>query len=77
MSPLMPSLALLVAVLCWPTAHAAPRTPTDDQEVIERLRFYSELGVDEFSFWIDNSMPHEEKRKSLELFIKEVVPAFS
>ena len=39
-------------------------------EVIERLRYYEELGVDEFSFWCDNSLPHEEKKKSLELFIK-------
>jgi alkanesulfonate monooxygenase SsuD/methylene tetrahydromethanopterin reductase-like flavin-dependent oxidoreductase (luciferase family) len=46
------------------------------EEVVNRLRSYEELGVDEFSFWCDNSLPHEEKRKSLELFIKEVVPAF-
>ncbi|QTI90557.1 LLM class flavin-dependent oxidoreductase [Streptomyces sp. AgN23] len=45
-------------------------------EIIERLRTYEELGVDEYSFWIDTSLPHEEKRKSLELFIKEVMPAF-
>jgi alkanesulfonate monooxygenase SsuD/methylene tetrahydromethanopterin reductase-like flavin-dependent oxidoreductase (luciferase family) len=45
-------------------------------EVIERIRYYEELGVDEFSFWCDNSLSHEEKRKSLELFINEVVPAF-
>jgi alkanesulfonate monooxygenase SsuD/methylene tetrahydromethanopterin reductase-like flavin-dependent oxidoreductase (luciferase family) len=45
-------------------------------EVIERLRSYEELGVDEFSFWIDNSLSHEEKRKSLALFIEQVVPAF-
>ncbi|MFJ4518566.1 LLM class flavin-dependent oxidoreductase [Streptomyces sp. NPDC088816] len=45
-------------------------------EVVERLRRYEELGVDEFSFWCDNGLPHEEKRKSLELFVKEVVPAF-
>ena len=46
------------------------------EEVIERLRFYQTLGVDEFSFWCDNSLPHQEKRKSLELFSKEVAPAF-
>jgi flavin-dependent trigonelline monooxygenase, oxygenase component len=46
------------------------------EQVIERLRFYKDLGVDEFSFWCDNSLPHEEKRKSLELFIKDVAPAF-
>jgi hypothetical protein len=32
--------------------------------------------VDEFSFWCDNSLPHAEKKKSLELFIQQVVPAF-
>jgi flavin-dependent trigonelline monooxygenase, oxygenase component len=46
------------------------------EQVIERLRYYEQLGVDEFSFWCDNSLPHDEKRKSLELFIKEVTPAF-
>ena len=46
------------------------------EQVIERLRYYEQLGVDEFSFWCDNSLAHDEKRKSLELFIKEVTPAF-
>ena len=45
-------------------------------EVIPRIRQYHDLGVDEFSFWCDNSLPHAEKKKSLELFIKHVVPAF-
>ncbi|MNF39099.1 Alkanal monooxygenase alpha chain [compost metagenome] len=45
-------------------------------EVIKRIQYYQELGVDEFSFWCDNSLPHAEKKKSLALFIKEVVPAF-
>ncbi|UVL26679.1 LLM class flavin-dependent oxidoreductase [Pseudomonas donghuensis] len=45
-------------------------------EIIARIRYYQELGVDEFSFWCDNSLPHAEKKKSLELFINEVVPAF-
>ncbi|WP_040832279.1 LLM class flavin-dependent oxidoreductase [Nocardia jiangxiensis] len=46
------------------------------EEVIDRLRYYQELGIDEFSFWTDNTLSHEQKRKSLELFINEVVPAF-
>ncbi|MDT3314501.1 LLM class flavin-dependent oxidoreductase [Pseudomonas sp. rhizo66] len=46
------------------------------EEIIPRIKYYQELGVDEFSFWCDNSLPHEEKKKSLELFIKHVVPAF-
>ena len=45
-------------------------------EVIERLRHYEALGVTEFSFWADNSLTHEEKKRSLELFIEHVVPAF-
>jgi alkanesulfonate monooxygenase SsuD/methylene tetrahydromethanopterin reductase-like flavin-dependent oxidoreductase (luciferase family) len=46
------------------------------EEIIPRIQYYQELGVDEFSFWCDNSLPHAEKKKSLELFIKHVVPAF-
>ena len=45
-------------------------------EVIERLRHYEALGVTEFSVWSDNSLTHEEKKRSLELFIEHVVPAF-
>ncbi|GAB3296256.1 LLM class flavin-dependent oxidoreductase [Pseudoclavibacter terrae] len=46
-------------------------------EVITRLREYEALGVDEFSFWSDNSLSHEQKKRSLELFIEKVVPEFS
>jgi alkanesulfonate monooxygenase SsuD/methylene tetrahydromethanopterin reductase-like flavin-dependent oxidoreductase (luciferase family) len=45
-------------------------------EIIERLRKYEALGVTEFSVWSDNSLTHEEKKRSLELFIEHVVPAF-
>ena len=54
--------------------HSMIGTP---EEIIARIKYYQELGVDEFSFWCDNSLPHAEKKKSLELFIKEVVPAFA
>lgn len=47
------------------------------EEVIDRLRGYEELGIDEFSLWSDNSLSHEEKKRSLELFIEHVVPAFA
>jgi len=46
------------------------------EEVIARLREYDALGVDEFSFWADNSLSHEQKKRSLELFIDKVMPAF-
>jgi alkanesulfonate monooxygenase SsuD/methylene tetrahydromethanopterin reductase-like flavin-dependent oxidoreductase (luciferase family) len=45
-------------------------------QVITRLKEYEALGLDEYSFWSDNSLSHEEKKKSLELFIRDVVPAF-
>ncbi|WP_170529780.1 LLM class flavin-dependent oxidoreductase [Ruegeria arenilitoris] len=44
--------------------------------VIDRLRRCEELGYDEYSFWIDSSMPFERKKASLERFIKDVMPAF-
>jgi len=45
--------------------------------VIERLKHYEELGIDEYSFWTDNSLSHEEKKASLKLFIEKVVPEFN
>jgi alkanesulfonate monooxygenase SsuD/methylene tetrahydromethanopterin reductase-like flavin-dependent oxidoreductase (luciferase family) len=45
--------------------------------VIERLRRYEAMGYDQYSLWIDNGMPFETKRKSLQLFIDEVMPAFA
>lgn len=61
------------------TAEALHRTAMigTPGEVIERIRHYARLGVDEFSFWADNGMTHEQKRQSLQLFIDHVVPAFS
>ncbi|WP_279027445.1 LLM class flavin-dependent oxidoreductase [Gibbsiella quercinecans] len=47
------------------------------QQIIDRLKNYQALGVDEFSFWSDNSLPFAEKKKSLALFIKHVIPAFN
>jgi alkanesulfonate monooxygenase SsuD/methylene tetrahydromethanopterin reductase-like flavin-dependent oxidoreductase (luciferase family) len=46
-------------------------------ELIERLKGYEALGVDEYSIWVDNSLSFEEKRDSLRLFIDEVLPAFA
>ena len=46
-------------------------------EIIDRLRHYESLGVDEFSFWSDNSLTHEQKKRSLQLFIEQGLPAFN
>lgn len=49
----------------------------DPDTVIARLKGYEALGFDQFSVWIDSGLPHEKKKKSLDLFIRHVLPAFS
>ena len=49
----------------------------EPDEVIARLRGYEALGYDQFSIWIDSGLSHARKKKSLELFIRHVLPAFS
>jgi len=44
--------------------------------VIARLKYYESLGYDQYSLWIDSGMSHAAKKKSLRLFIDEVMPAF-
>jgi flavin-dependent trigonelline monooxygenase, oxygenase component len=46
-------------------------------EVIDRLKSYEALGYDQFSIWIDSGLTHERKMKSLDLFIRHVMPAFA
>ena len=45
-------------------------------EVIDRLKYYQSLGYDEFSLWLDNGLPHEEKMIQLTRFIEDIMPAF-
>jgi alkanesulfonate monooxygenase SsuD/methylene tetrahydromethanopterin reductase-like flavin-dependent oxidoreductase (luciferase family) len=46
-------------------------------DVIARLKGYEALGYDQYSFWLDNHMSHARKRRTLELFIDQVMPAFA
>lgn len=46
------------------------------EEVINRVKYCQELGYDEYSYWVDSCMSFEQKKKSLELFIEKVMPAF-
>lgn len=46
-------------------------------EVIARLSGYKAMGYDQYSMWIDSGISHERKKKSLELFIRNVMPAFA
>jgi len=46
-------------------------------EVIEKLRRYAALGIDNFLYCASYGLPMELQRKSLKLFIDEVMPAFA
>jgi alkanesulfonate monooxygenase SsuD/methylene tetrahydromethanopterin reductase-like flavin-dependent oxidoreductase (luciferase family) len=45
-------------------------------EVIAKLKPYQALGVDEFTYYASLGLGHKEQKRSLELFCKEVIPAF-
>ena len=46
-------------------------------EVIAKLKMYEEIGVDEFAYMASMGLGQKEQKKSLELFCKEVIPAFN
>jgi alkanesulfonate monooxygenase SsuD/methylene tetrahydromethanopterin reductase-like flavin-dependent oxidoreductase (luciferase family) len=46
-------------------------------EVINKLRLYEEIGVDHFIYYSSLSLDLTRQKRSLELFIKEVIPAFA
>ncbi len=47
------------------------------EEVIEKLRFYEQCGVENFCYGASFGLDHELQKRSLELFIREVMPAFA
>jgi hypothetical protein len=47
------------------------------EEVIRKLKPYEALGVDHFTYCATFGLGFREQRRSLELFIKEVMPAFA
>jgi len=49
---------------------------TPDQ-VIAKLKPYADLGVDHFTYYASLGLGLKEQKRSLELFIKEVMPAFA
>ncbi|MCT8328218.1 LLM class flavin-dependent oxidoreductase [Albidovulum sediminis] len=46
-------------------------------EVIAKLKQYEAIGVDEFIYYASLGLGHREQKRSMELFCKEVIPAFS
>jgi flavin-dependent trigonelline monooxygenase, oxygenase component len=45
-------------------------------EVIAKLKLYQAMGVDEFIYYASLGLGHAEQKRSMELFCKEVIPAF-
>jgi alkanesulfonate monooxygenase SsuD/methylene tetrahydromethanopterin reductase-like flavin-dependent oxidoreductase (luciferase family) len=45
-------------------------------EVIEKLKAYEALGVDNFLYCASYGLPMELQQKSLRLFVDDVMPAF-
>jgi alkanesulfonate monooxygenase SsuD/methylene tetrahydromethanopterin reductase-like flavin-dependent oxidoreductase (luciferase family) len=46
-------------------------------EVIAKLKPYEALGVDQFTYYASLGLGLKEQRRSLELFVREVIPAFA
>ena len=46
-------------------------------EVIGKLRAYEALGVDQFTYYASLGLGMKEQKRSLKLFIDEVMPAFA
>ncbi len=46
-------------------------------ECIAKLRLYEDLGVDQFTYYASLGLGFKEQKRSLELFINDVMPAFS
>ncbi len=47
------------------------------EQVIEKLKHYQAIGVDEFIYYASMGLGHKEQKRSLELFCERVMPAFS
>jgi len=46
-------------------------------QVVEKLKRYEALGVDNFIYYASYGLPIEQQKKSMQLFVKEVMPAFA
>ena len=49
----------------------------EPEAVIARLKGYEAMGYDQFAIWVDCGAEHVRKKKSLDLFIRHVMPAFA
>lgn len=45
-------------------------------QIIEKIKLYERLGVDEYIYYASLGLSHEAQKRSLKLFCDEVIPAF-
>ena len=46
------------------------------ETVIEKIKIYEQLGVDEFIYYASMGLSHAAQKRSLKLFCDEVIPEF-
>ena len=46
------------------------------ETVIDKVKTYENLGVDEFIYYASMGLGHEAQKRSLKLFCDEVIPEF-
>ena len=46
------------------------------ETVIEKIKIYEQLGVDEFIYYASMGLSHATQKRSLKLFCDEVIPEF-
>ena len=51
--------------------------PTITEDVIAKLKRYEALGVDDFIYYASMGLGQKQQKSSLELFCREVLPAFA
>ena len=46
------------------------------ETVIDKIKIYENLGVNEFIYYASMGLSHEAQKRSLRLFCEEVIPEF-
>jgi alkanesulfonate monooxygenase SsuD/methylene tetrahydromethanopterin reductase-like flavin-dependent oxidoreductase (luciferase family) len=46
------------------------------ETVIDKIKIYEQLGVDEFIYYASMGLSHAAQKRSLKLFCDEVIPEF-
>jgi len=70
-------------IMCWPLTLPMSEAVEENlmfgtpETVIRKLREYETLGVDAFIYYASMGLDHDRQKRSLQLFIDQVMPEFS